>query len=136
MRTAKSCGPDISTLVSSLAEAKSALPGADQPYPWGDGGKQARSPGRARSSLLKPLRAGMLGVSGKPVVTTLVCFLPFLHARLRVHWAPGIPHALFGRKVLQASGASRRGNAELRPQCCCLKIESERGHATLCRPGM
>src|ERR1700692_3887989 len=77
MRTAKSCGPDISTLVSSLAEAKSALPGADQPYPWGDGGKQARSPGRARNRLLKPLRAGMLGVSGKPVVTTLVCFLPF-----------------------------------------------------------
>jgi hypothetical protein len=27
-------------------------------------------------------------------VTTLVCSLPILHARLRVHWAPGIPHAL------------------------------------------
>src|ERR1700686_5431513 len=35
-----------------------------------DGGKTARSPGRARNRLLKPLRAGMLGVSGKPVVTT------------------------------------------------------------------
>jgi hypothetical protein len=33
MRTAKSCGPDTPTLVSSLAEAKSAEPGADQPYP-------------------------------------------------------------------------------------------------------
>ena len=33
MRTAKSCGPDTPTLVSSLAEAKSAQPGADQPYP-------------------------------------------------------------------------------------------------------
>jgi hypothetical protein len=28
------------------------------------------------------------------VVTTLVCSLHHLHARLRVHWAPGIPHAL------------------------------------------
>src|ERR1700688_1623480 len=99
-RTVKSCGPDISTLVSSLAEAKSGLPGADQPYPWGDGGKTARSPGRARNRLLKPLRAGMLGVSGKPVVTTAgAAVYPFLPARLRVHWAPGIPHALFGRKI-------------------------------------
>jgi hypothetical protein len=46
MRTAKSCGPDTPTLVSSLRKATFA----------GDGGKQARSPGRARSSLLKPLR--------------------------------------------------------------------------------
>src|SRR5207302_4595033 len=35
------------------------------------------------------------------------------HARLRVHWAPGIPHALFGRKVHAQPGRSRRGNAEL-----------------------
>jgi hypothetical protein len=33
------------------------------------------------------------------VVTTLVCLLHHLHARLRVHWAPGIPHALLGRKI-------------------------------------
>ena len=38
-RTAKSCGPDASTLASSLAEDNSA----------GDGDKQARSPGRARN---------------------------------------------------------------------------------------
>src|SRR4051812_7664656 len=35
----------------------------------------------------------MPGCSGGPVVTTLVCFF-ILHARLRVHWASGIPHAL------------------------------------------
>jgi hypothetical protein len=30
----------------------------------------------------------------------LVCVLPLtLHTRPRVHWAPGIPHALFGRKI-------------------------------------
>jgi hypothetical protein len=32
---------------------------------------------------------------GGLVVTTLVCFF-ISHARLRVHWAPGIPHALSG----------------------------------------
>src|SRR3954453_18822565 len=52
VRTAKSCGPDASTLASSLAEAKSARPGADQPYPKDDGDNKARSPGRSRS---KPL---------------------------------------------------------------------------------
>jgi hypothetical protein len=30
-----------------------------------------------------------------------------------VHRAPGIPHALIGRKVLQNPGASCRGNAEI-----------------------
>src|SRR3954453_737661 len=52
VRTVKSCGPDASTLASSLAEAKSARPGADQPYPKDDGDNKARSPGRSRS---KPL---------------------------------------------------------------------------------
>jgi hypothetical protein len=33
LRTAKTYGPDIPTLMSSLSEAKSAQPGADQPYP-------------------------------------------------------------------------------------------------------
>src|SRR3981189_2603220 len=40
-----------------------------------DGDKKARSPGRARRKPLKPLRAGMPGLTGEPVVTTLVCFL-------------------------------------------------------------
>src|SRR5436190_9031238 len=61
LRTAKSCGPDASTLASSLAEAKSARPGADQPYSRDDGDNKARSPGRSRS---KPLNhcAGNAGL--------------------------------------------------------------------------
>jgi hypothetical protein len=61
VRTVKSCGPDASTLASSLAEAKSARPGADQPYPKDDGDNKARSPGRSRS---KPLNhcAGNAGL--------------------------------------------------------------------------
>jgi hypothetical protein len=37
------------------------------------------------------------------------------HARLRVHWAPGIPHALvfLGGSFLQNPDASRRGIAEV-----------------------
>src|SRR5215208_6943857 len=94
MRMAKSCGPDASTLASSFAVTRD------------DGDKQARSPGRARRKPLKPLRAGMPGESGEPTVTMLVCFF-ILHARLRVLWAPGIPHALlsFGRTIMQDSGA-------------------------------
>jgi hypothetical protein len=55
----------------------------------------------------------MPGNSGEPVVTTAgEHFYPFLPTRLRVHWAPGIPHALFGAENMQTSGVSRRGNAE------------------------
>jgi hypothetical protein len=47
----------------------SAQPGLDKTISAGDGGKRARSPGRARHKLLKPLRAGMPGESGVLVVT-------------------------------------------------------------------
>jgi hypothetical protein len=57
MRTAKSCGPDAPTLVSSRRAT------AD------DGGKQARSPGRARRKPVKAIARGMPGVSGVLVVT-------------------------------------------------------------------
>jgi hypothetical protein len=43
----------------------------------------------------------------------------FLHTRLRVHWAPGIPCALYFRKgetILQNSGTARREIAMLYPQ--------------------
>src|ERR1700731_2194539 len=58
-RTGKSCGPDAPTLASSLAES----------FPRGDGGKQARSPGRARRKPLKPLRRECRVFPGEPVVT-------------------------------------------------------------------
>jgi hypothetical protein len=49
-RTAKSCGPGAPMLASSLAEMHPAQPGLRCIVnPQGDGGKKARSPGRARS---------------------------------------------------------------------------------------
>src|SRR6266850_7043189 len=48
---------------------KSAQPGLDKTYPLDDGGKRARSQGRARRKPLKPLRAGMPGDSGVLAVT-------------------------------------------------------------------
>jgi hypothetical protein len=67
-RTAKSCGPDAPTLASS-SRSRVGPTGLRQNISVGDGGKQARSPGRARRKPLKPLRAGMSGDSGVLVVT-------------------------------------------------------------------
>jgi hypothetical protein len=59
MRTVKSCGPDAPTLASSSRKTTFA----------DDGGKRARSPGRARSKPLKPLRGECRAISGVTVVT-------------------------------------------------------------------
>src|SRR6202171_4201615 len=67
-RTAKSCGPDAPTLVSSLRSCVGPT-GLRQNISADDGGKRARSPRRARRNPLKPLRAGMPGDSGVLVVT-------------------------------------------------------------------
>src|SRR5450631_1079000 len=64
---AKTCGPDAPTLASSSRKATFA----------GDGGKKARSPGRARNKLLKPLRREGRVKPVNPAVTTLVCFVLF-----------------------------------------------------------
>ena len=50
----------------------SAQPGLDKTISADDGGKRARSPGRARHKLLKPLRAGTSGDSGVLVVTRVL----------------------------------------------------------------
>ena len=65
-RTAKSCGPDTPTLVSSSRKATFA----------DDGGKQARSPGSAEETV-KTIARGMPGDSGVTVVTTLACSFYF-----------------------------------------------------------
>ena len=84
-RTAKSCGPGIPTLMPSFANQGSQ----------GDGGKKARSPGRSRISR-KTIAWGMPDVSGASAVNTGVhTHYQYAHTRLRVHWAPGIPRALF-----------------------------------------
>src|SRR6266849_718214 len=68
LRTAKSCGPDAPMLASSL-RSRVGPTGLRQDISVGDGGKRARSPGRARRKPLKPLRAGTPGDSGVLVVT-------------------------------------------------------------------
>jgi hypothetical protein len=56
------------------------------------------SPGRARRKPLKPIACGNAGSIRWTCGDLLVCFC-FSHARLRVHWTPGIPHALRGGTV-------------------------------------
>src|SRR5260370_26771803 len=68
-RTAKSCGPDAPTLASSSRMASRSYRAQTSHTSADDGGKKARSPGRARRKPLKPLRAGMPGDSGVLVVT-------------------------------------------------------------------
>src|SRR2546430_17301535 len=81
-RTAKSCGPDAPMLASSLREEAQAT--------------VSNKPGHRGEHEVsrKTIARRMPGVSGVTVVTTVVCSLHLSHARLRVHWAPGIPCAL------------------------------------------
>src|SRR5258708_2002413 len=74
----------------------------------------AKEPDRrgARRKPLKPLRAGTSGDSGV-LVYSCAFYQCQAHTRLRVPRAPGVPHALFGRKVsCKASDASRREAAK------------------------
>jgi hypothetical protein len=59
--------------------------------------KKPGTPGRSRSNR-NTIAQEMPGRSGEPVVNTLVCFSTHLHARLRVHRAPGISCALLHRR--------------------------------------
>jgi hypothetical protein len=67
----------------------------------------------------KAIAQGVPDCFGEPVVTTCSCaFYPFLHARLRVRPAPGIPCALCfseGHRTTYPDAKSRRGNAESYP---------------------
>src|SRR6266404_7384005 len=88
-RTAKSCGPDAPTLASSL-RSRVGPTGLRQDISAGDGGKTARSPGRARRKPLKPLRAGMPGDSGVLVVTRVRSITTSAH---ETAGATGIRHS-------------------------------------------
>ena len=72
--------------------------------------KKSWTPGRARSKPLKPFACGNAGVFRWTCGDLNSCAYFPSHARLRVHWTPGIPHALFGRSGFQNSGASCREN--------------------------
>jgi hypothetical protein len=95
-RTAKSCGPDASTLASSLRRQTA-----------GDGDKQARSPRRSRRKPLKPLRAGMPGQSGEPTVTTSCAYYPFRTRDCGCIEHPAFPTPFIGRKMHAQLGRIR-----------------------------
>src|ERR1700727_81710 len=78
----------------------------------GNGGKKARSPGRARSKPLKPFAQGRPGHSGEPVVTNSYAFYLW-HTRLRVHQAPGFPCALSSRARMIKARAGDVARARL-----------------------
>jgi hypothetical protein len=75
----------------------SAQPGLDKIISAGDGGKRARSPGRARHKPLKPLRAGMPGV---PVYLWLLplCFLHCTGGFCGCRGHPAFPTPSLGRR--------------------------------------
>jgi hypothetical protein len=110
LRTAKSCGPDAPTLASSL-RSRIGPTGLRQDISAGDGGKRARSPGRARRKPLKPLRAGMPGDSG--VLVYSCAFYQYqVHTRPRVQRASGVPHALFWARASSTPRAHRVARAK------------------------
>jgi hypothetical protein len=77
-----------------------------------EGGKKARSPGRARRKPLKPLRAGMPGDPGATVVTNARAFYT-PRAAAGASGTRHSPRPLLGGSILHNSGASRRGMAEV-----------------------
>jgi hypothetical protein len=115
----KSCGPDASTLASSVAEARSAQPGWTKPCnPQGDGGKRARSPGRARRKPLKPLRAGTPGDSGCSLLLVCISTNAKRTRGCGCHWHPAFPTPSLGGRFINASGAWHREVAN-----ACLELE-------------
>src|SRR5216684_3907321 len=107
----------------------SAQPALHKTKSVGDGGKRARSPGRARHKPLKPLRAGMPGDSGVLVVTrvrstTTKCTrdrgcsghpafpTPFLGRKINAQLgriAPRDREVAFGRHCERSEAANRNG---------------------------
>src|SRR6266581_1124415 len=99
-RTAKSCGSDAPRLASSFAEASRPNRALDKTISAGRRWQNSMVTEESTKETVKTIARGMPGDSGVTVVTMLVCFFT-LHARLRAHWAPGIPCALCceGREI-------------------------------------
>src|SRR5882724_10391791 len=112
-RTAKSCGSDAPMLASSLREEAQATV-SNKPGHRGE-----------REVSRKTIACGNAGCSGGPVVTTLVCLFSS-HTRLRVHWAPGIPHALYS-KERRNSFCKTRAHRAARSRSHILHLTSLRG---------
>ena len=104
LRTAKSCGPDAPTLASSSWMLCRPYRARIQRWFAGDGGKQARSPGRARRNPLKPLRAGMPGDSGVLVVTRVRSTTIIAHEAAGAAGIRHSPRPRLGREINQQLG--------------------------------
>jgi hypothetical protein len=80
----------------------------------GDGGKKARSPGRARRKPLKPLRREGRSASAEPVCSCALCYC-ILRTRPRVQRAPGFPCTLRsgGASSCMTRASSRRELAKV-----------------------
>src|SRR3981081_4544418 len=107
LRTAKSCGPDAPTLASSSRSCVGPT-GLRQNLSVDDGGKQARSPGRARRKPLKPLRAGTPGDSGVLVVTRVRSTNTKCTRGRGCSGHPAFPTPSLGGRFFNGSGAWRR----------------------------
>src|SRR6267154_1369440 len=106
LRTAKSCGSDAPTLASSSRSCVGPT-GLRQDISADDGGKQARSPGRARRKPLKPLRAGTSGDSGVLVVTRVRSTNTKCTRDRGCNGHPAFPTPSMGGKFINGSGAWR-----------------------------
>src|SRR3982074_1496537 len=107
LRTGKSCGPDAPTLASSSRMLCRPYRARTQRWFAGDGGKRARSPGRARRKPLKPLRAGMPGDSGVLVVTRVRSTTIIAHETAGALGIRHSPRPLSGGRLINDSGALR-----------------------------
>src|SRR5229473_5711194 len=119
-RTAKSCGPDAPMLASS-SRSRVGPTGLRQNISVGDGGKRARSPGRARRKPLKPLRAGTSGDSGVLVVTRVRSTNTKCTRGRGCNGHPAFPTPSKGERFINASGALRGEVAN----ACLVVIASE-----------
>src|SRR5216684_7111967 len=129
LRTAKSCGPDAPMLASSL-RSRVGPTGLRQDISVGDGGKRARSPGRARRKPLKPLRAGTPGDSGVLVVTRVRSTTTKCTRGRGCNGHPAFPTPSEGREVYAQLGRipPRGRKAMSEKQRRCLKFKSEATH--------
>jgi hypothetical protein len=96
--TVKSCGPDATTLASSLREATRKR--------WWQTSPVTRESTKEPVKTIVQGRPGDLGVLA---VTTLVCFFIFTHEAAGASQAPGFPCALCfleGRRYKHAPGAN------------------------------
>jgi hypothetical protein len=123
LRTAKSCGPDAPTLVSSL-RSRVGPTGLRQDISAGDGGKRARSPGRARRKPLKPLRAGMPGDAGVLVVARVRSTNTKCTRGRGCNGHPAFPTPSLGGRFINGSGAWRGEVVNV-----CLKLGSRHSGA-------